>query len=223
MVDGSTNATPHGKESGHNAVFSHLTTREFWRNQAVYFCVFSMVGHWMEIVYCLIMDACFGIVDPESLVWDDALYPFPVYGVAVVVCAVIFAPLRDYLVSRQANRQSSRQLRAPASGTRVACGQFYLIAVVASMTMELTQGFIQNQPDENGVYPLWDNSQMPLNILGQAWLVNDILLGFALTLYVWLVLPALDAAVARLPRTVANAGAGVIVCAFIVLCVVKFG
>ena len=58
----------------------------FWRNLAVYFCVFSVVGHWMEIAYCLFMDVCFGIVDDDSLVWDDPLYPFLAYGVGVVVC-----------------------------------------------------------------------------------------------------------------------------------------
>ena len=28
----------------------------FWRNLAVYFCVFSVLGHWMEIVYCSFMN-----------------------------------------------------------------------------------------------------------------------------------------------------------------------
>ena len=47
----------------------------FWRNLAVYFCVFSVMGHWMEIVYCSFMNV-FGIVDADSLVWDD---PQPVH------------------------------------------------------------------------------------------------------------------------------------------------
>lgn len=29
----------------------------FWRNLAVYFCVFSVLGHWMEIVYPLCQKA----------------------------------------------------------------------------------------------------------------------------------------------------------------------
>ena len=51
----------------------------FWRNLAVYFCVFSVLGHWMEIVYCSFMNV-FGIVDADSLVWDDPMYPFLVYA-----------------------------------------------------------------------------------------------------------------------------------------------
>ena len=73
----------------------------FWRNLAVYFCVFSVVGHWLEIAYCLFMDVCFGIVDDDSLVWDDPMYPFLVYGVGVVVCAIALVPLRERLVAKR--------------------------------------------------------------------------------------------------------------------------
>ena len=68
----------------------------FWRNLAVYFCVFSVLGHWMEIVYCSFMNV-FGIVDADSLVWDDPMYPFLVYGVGVVVCALVLMPLKTAL------------------------------------------------------------------------------------------------------------------------------
>ena len=52
-----------------------LTAFAFWRNMAVYFCVFSVVGHWLEIPYCLFMDQ-FGIVDEDTLVFADPFYPF---------------------------------------------------------------------------------------------------------------------------------------------------
>ena len=67
--------------------WSTLGTWPFWRNLAVYSCVFSLVGHWLEIIYCTFMDL-FGIVDEDSLVWNDPFYPFLVYGVGCVVCAV---------------------------------------------------------------------------------------------------------------------------------------
>ena len=66
----------------------------FWRNLAVYFCVFSVLGHWMEIVYCSFMNV-FGIVDADSLVWDDPMYPFLVYGVGVVVSTHDLSLARD--------------------------------------------------------------------------------------------------------------------------------
>ncbi|KGI72740.1 putative ABC transporter permease [Eggerthella lenta] len=141
----------------------------FWRNLAVYFCVFSVLGHWMEIVYCSFMNV-FGIVDADSLVWDDPMYPFLVYGVGVVVCALVLMPLKTALVARRA--------------TLVSAGiQFFAVTVVVCMLMELAMGFMLNQPNAAGEYPLWDNSQLPFNILGQAWLVNDLALAAVAMLY----------------------------------------
>ena len=48
----------------------------FWRNLAVYFCVFSVLGHWMEIAYCSFMNL-FGIVDADSLVVGRPDVPLP--------------------------------------------------------------------------------------------------------------------------------------------------
>lgn len=132
--------------------WSTLGTWPFWRNLAVYFCAFSLVGHWLEIVYCTFMDL-FGIVDEDSLVWDDPLYPFLVYGVGCVVCAVAL---------------------------------------------------------------------LPLNILGQAWLVNDLVLGVVAMLYTWFVYPWCEKMLAHVPARAMNVIAIVVVVGFIVLCVVKF-
>lgn len=43
----------------------------------------------------------FGIVDADSLVRDDPLYPFMVYGIGVLVCAIALVPLRIQLVKRR--------------------------------------------------------------------------------------------------------------------------
>ena len=88
--------------------WSTLGTWPFWRNLAVYFCVFSLVGHWLEIPYCMFMDQ-FGIVDDDSLVWDDPFYPFCVYGVGVVVCAVALLPLKNWLLRRCKTRARAGQ------------------------------------------------------------------------------------------------------------------
>lgn len=189
--------------------WGRLRTWEFWRNQAVYLCVFSLVGHWFEIPYCCVMDALFGIVDPETLVWDDFTYPFPVYGIGAVVCAILLEPLRDRLIDN-------------CPSWRFAAVVFYIGAVFVACGMELAQGFLQNQPDENGVYPLWDNSQLPFNVLGQAWLVNDVFIALIILWYVWWMLPTLERCIAKLPPKVANVGAAVVVVAFVVLCICKF-
>ena len=176
----------------------------FWRNQAIYFSVFSVLGHWMEIAYCSFMNI-FGIVDPDSLVWDDPMYPFCVYGVGVLV----LVPLRIQLVKRR------RTLWGAAL-------EFFVITVLVCMAMELTMGLMLNQPDAAGNYPLWDNSQLPGNILGQAWIVNDVGLGAIAMLYTWVVYPLMQKALSRVPIRVMNVAAAVIVVGFIALCAVKF-
>lgn len=180
----------------------------FWRNQAVYFCAFSVIGHWMEIVYCSFMNI-WGIVDADSLVWDDPMYPFIVYGVGVLVCSLILVPVRIRLVEL-------------SSSTWVAAGVFFLITVIVCMDMELAMGFMLNQPNELGEYPLWDNSELPGNILGQAWIVNDIGLGAVATLYTWVIYPLCQKALSKVPYRVMNIIAVAVVVGFIYLCVTRF-
>lgn len=180
----------------------------FWRNLAVYFCVFSVVGHWIEIVYCTFMNL-FGIVDADSLVWDDPWYPFLVYGIGATVCVIVLVPLKMKLVER----------RKTLFGAGV---QFFIITVVVCMLMELAMGFLMNQPNATGEYPLWDNSRLPLNIFGQAWLVNDIGFGVIAMLYSWVLYPLCQKVLARIPLRVMNLAAALIVGGFIVLCIVKF-
>ena len=67
----------------------------FWRCMIIAFCVFSMVGHWMEIPYCMFNDYFFGIVEEDTLVFADPLYPFCVYGIAAVLGALLLVPQRD--------------------------------------------------------------------------------------------------------------------------------
>lgn len=180
----------------------------FWRNQAIYFCFFSVAGHWMEIVYCSFMNI-FGIVDPDSLVWDDPMYPFMVYGFGVLVCALLLVPLRIQLVKRRKTMWG-------------AALEFFIITVLVCMVMELGMGLMLNQPDAAGNYPLWDNSQLPGNILGQAWIVNDIGLGAVAMLYTWVIYPLCQKALSKVPIRVMRPVSAFVVVGFIVLCVVKF-
>ena len=185
-------------------------TIKFWRCMAIGFCVFSILGHWLEIPYCLFNDWAFGIVDDDSLVFADPLYPFLVYGIAAVLCALLLVPQRDWLIDHY--QPLWRALL-----------RFFVFAVLASMAAELVMGLLLNQPDPaTGAYPLWDNSQLPGNILGQAWLVNDVLLGICVTLYVWVLYPLLVRLVRLVPDKVAWPLTIVIVASFVALCIVKF-
>ena len=171
--------------------FKRLKDWRFWRNMVIYFCVFSVVGHWAEWGYCLFNDHFFGIVDPNSGVWNDINYPFFVYGFGVVIAAIILVPYRAMLI------------RWRQSGIKAGL-HFYLVGVFVAMAMELTQGFLQNQPDANGNYPLWDNSQLPGNILGQAWIVNDVLIAALLFVFCWIVYPLFERLFGKLPDRVMN-------------------
>ena len=182
----------------------------FWHSMAIAFCVFSILGHWMEIPYCLFNDWAFGIVDDDSLVFEDPMYPFCVYGIAAVLGALFLVPQRDWLIDHYTPRWR-------------AVLRFWLLAVFASMVGELSMGLLLNQPDPvTGVYPLWDNSTLPLNILGQAWLVNDILLGSLVTLYIWVLYPLLVKIGNLVPERWSWPTTIVIVVSFVILCIVKF-
>lgn len=180
----------------------------FWRNLALYFCILSVVGHWLEIVYCSFMNI-FGIVDADSLVWDDPMYPFLVYGIGALVCSLLLVPLKEHLI-----KSNTSMLWAGV--------KFFIITVFVCMAMELVMGFMLNQPNELGEYPLWDNSVLPLNILGQAWLINDLALGAVAMFYTWFLYPLCEKLIAKLPSRMIDVISGVVVIGFIVLCVVKF-
>ena len=157
----------------------------------LYFCLFSVVGHLVEYPYCWAGMTFFGSVDPDSEVLTNPFKPFFIYGAGVVLCCIVLEPLRDVL-----------KRTFPVRSTALLV--FYLISVLIGMAFELTQGFLQNQP-VNGVYPLWDVSDHPGNILGQAWIVNDLLIGALITLIVWVVLPLCDKYAGRIPAHTANA------------------
>ena len=185
-------------------------TVRFWRVMAVAFCVFSILGHWMEIPYCLFMDWAFGIVEDDSLVFADPMYPFCVYGFAAVGAALVLVPYRKFLVTHR-------------STIARAVIEFFIVAVLVSMLGELIMGLLLNQPDPiTGEYPLWDNSYLPGNILKQAWLVNDILLGAVITLYVWVLYPITVKVVNAIPERWGWPVTIIVVVSFAVLCFFKF-
>ena len=183
---------------------------KFWRRMIVMFCVMSIVGHWIEIVYCTFMDAAFGIVEEDFGVWANPMSPFPVYGVASLCCFFFLVPLRNRLIEK--TDSWSKSVLA-----------FFAIAVLFCLVMELGMGLLFNQPDPvTGEYPLWDNSQLPLSILDQAWLVNDIALGVLATFFTWVAIPLFVWGFNKLNskrQLVANCVSAAIVIAFVLLAI----
>ena len=44
-------------------------TWDFWRALIVCFCLCCILGHWLEMPYCWLMDRLFGIVADDYAVW----------------------------------------------------------------------------------------------------------------------------------------------------------
>ncbi len=163
--------------------------REYWRNLAIYFCVFSVVGHWMEAGYCTLIRFGLlpGVYDPTSQIWSDWLYPFMVYGIGFDVCALLFFPFKNWL-----------QKKIHVRGIPFAISFVVNAAVCAGI--ELVMGLMLNQPLPDGSLPLWDYRDMAFNFMGQICLANAIAFGVAASIVTWFVYPALEGLLRRAPK-----------------------
>lgn len=144
----------------------------------VYFCAFSIIGHLIEYPYVFIGDYYYGVVPENCGVWGYPFEPFFVYGVVICFINILIIPIWNFLKSKK------RSLW-------ITIIWMYVIGVVIAIVFETGMGLIFNQP-VNGVYPLWDNSNMIGNILGQAWILNDVLYGVLIVLYVWIFYPLIQ-------------------------------
>ena len=168
-------------------------TWEFWRNMIVYFCLFSIVGHWMEAGLCLFIKWGIvpGIYDPNSGIWRDYLSPFPVYGVGMVACGLLLYPIKT-------------KLQDKLGGVWKPLLASFVINTLVCSAIELILGLTSNMPVD-GVYPLWDYSTMPFNFMGQICLQNSTAFGVVATLMTWAVWPALQRLSAKTPNDVRKA------------------
>lgn len=162
----------------------------FWRNMIIYFCLFSIVGHWMEAGLCMFIKWGIvpGIYDPNSGIWRDYLSPFPVYGAGMVACGLLLYPIKT-------------KLQEKLHGVWKPLLISFLVNSFVCAIIELTLGLISNQP-VNGVYPLWDYSTMPFNFMGQICLQNTTAFGVVATLMTWAVWPALQRMSAKMPNDI---------------------
>jgi len=184
-------------------------TWAFWRGLIVCFCVFSLVGHLLEFPYCTFMGN-FGIVSTGYALWTDPwFHPYWVYGIGAVVMTLALEPFKESLF---------RRCKTVGGALLVT----FVVMVILAMLMELLIGELVNQPDAAGVYPYWDNSRLPLNIAGQAWLVNDLAIGAAAMLYLWVLYPLICEGFARLSPRAANIVFGVIVAVFAGCCIASY-
>ena len=160
-----------------------------WRNLLLYYCVFSVLGHWMELGFCMLIRAGLvaGEYDPtNTMLWRDLLFPFPMEGIAVVICALWLYPFKNWLIEK---------IRKPFIPLFIS----FLVNGLLCSVLEFVGGLLANPNHE-----LWDYSNMPFNIMGQVCLQNAIGFGLACTLITWVVYPALERAIARVPDDIMN-------------------
>ncbi|KFI58626.1 putative ABC transporter permease [Bifidobacterium gallicum] len=182
-------------------------TWAFWRSLTVCLALFSIIGHWMELPYCLTMNHFFGIVSPDYAVWHDPWFvPYWVYGIGAVAMTLVIEPLKEWIVNRRKTLWG-------------AIFESFILMVALAAVLETVIGLIINQPDANGVYPFWDNSVLPGNILNQGWIVNDFFIGLMATVYVWVFYPLICMGFYKLSERWANIVFVLVMIAF-ALCVI---
>ena len=182
-------------------------TWAFWRTTLVCFALCTMLGHWLEVPYCNAMDYLFGIVeDNYGTMVDPWYYPYWVYGFGCLAMTLALEPFKERIIKR------SKTLTD-------ALLKMYVITVILAMILETGFGLIINQPDPiTGEYPFWDNSQLPLNVLGQGWLVNDVLIGALAMVYLFFIFPLVFMGFERLGEKRAQLAFGVCMVAY-ALCI----
>ena len=188
------------------AGFFRPRTWAFWRNLIMYFCVFSVVGHWLEAGYCTFIRLGIlpGIYDPESQIWSDWLYPFPVYGFGAVACVLVLYPLKSLLQRRLHGTV------APLLASFVANG-------LVCTGIELAMGLMLNQPLPDGSLPLWDHRDMFCNFMGQICLQNGVAFGLVATLMTWVIYPGLETLFSKTTNDVMNVVFVAVIVGFAVL------
>lgn len=183
----------------------NLKSPLFWRNLVLYFCIFSVVGHWMEYCVCWLIRLGLvpGTYDPNSGIWHDMLNPFFVYGAAFVVIGLLLFPIKNLL-----------QAKLPKGPWALIVS--FLVNTAVCAAIELILGFTCNVPVD-GVYPLWDYSDMAFNFMGQICLLNTTFFGFMATLMTWLVYPAMEKLFAKIPKDIMNIITVVVIVFFVLV------
>ena len=177
-------------ESADEDIHEKPFTWPWVRNLVIYYCVFSIVGHWAEIGFCWLI--VLGIFDgsydfSHAQLWEQWLYPYPAEGIAVVLIVVLLFPLKEWLLKKFNGR---------IAPTLVAS---FLANAVVCVSIDFLMGITTNAD-----YQLWDYRNMPFNFMGQIVLQNSLVYTTAATLIVWVIYPLMAKLLYRAPQHVVN-------------------
>ena len=171
-------------------VYPKPLTWPWFRNLVMYYCVFSIVGHWAEIGFCwlIVIGVVMGDYDfSHAQLWDWWLCPYPAEGLAVVLIAVLLFPIKEWLLEKFKGRVAPTLVVS------------FLVNMFVCAAIDFTTGITANAD-----YQLWDYRDLPFNFMGQVLLQNTLVYTAAATLIVWIIYPLLAKALHRLPQNVVN-------------------
>ena len=167
-----------------------IKTWPFWRDTGIYFIVFSMLGHWAEILFCrlIILGVFMGDYDPTNIMlWDQWLFPFSAEGIALVMVVLLLHPLKERFLRRFGGRKLPTLLAS------------FALNLAVCTSIDFLTGMAVNQD-----YSLWDYRALPFNFMGQVCLQNSLVYSIAATVIVWWAYPAMDRFLNRIPKRVAD-------------------
>ncbi len=183
-----------GRQKGDYQKEDFVINRHGWpfvRNLIIYFIVFSILGHWMEMGMCqfIIMGVVQGEYDPSNtMLWRDWLYPFPMEGAAVVVIALVLYPFFQWLKKQFTGKKAF-----------LAYVLSFIAGALLCTIIEFGMGLIVNAD-----YQLWDYRENFCNIMGQVCLQNTAAFGVVAAVVIWWVYPMLERLIARVPHDIMN-------------------
>lgn len=155
------------------------------RKLGLYFMSFSMLGHWVEILFCLgIKHGIFkgGYDRSNHMLWDQWLFPFPAEGTAAVLADVVLVPAKNAIQTAIAASPVPPPLKMPAA----LVSSFFVNQAVCT-AVDFGCGMVANRN-----YELWDYRDMKFNFMGQVCLQNSLFYSIMATWGVWQLLPALE-------------------------------
>ncbi|MBQ9067611.1 MAG: putative ABC transporter permease [Eggerthellaceae bacterium] len=164
------------------------------RKLGLYYMVFSLVGHWAEMLFCTgIKYGIFkGGYDRENhMLWDQWLFPFPAEGTAAVLAELALTPVKN-AVEDAVNTGKDRGFIPEQAAFPLALGASFLVNQVVCTSIDYATGMVANRNDE-----LWDYRDMRFHYKGQICLQNSLLYSAIATWAVWVLLPVLDKALKR--------------------------
>ena len=172
------------------SIFEKPFTWPWFRNLVLYYCVFSIIGHWAEIGFCwlIVLGVVMGDYDfTHAQLWDWWLCPYPAEGIAVVLIALLLFPFKEWVLKKTGGRVWLTLIIS------------FLVNMLVCATIDFTTGITANAD-----FQLWDYRELPFNFMGQIVLQNTLVYSIAATFIVWVVYPLMAKWLHRLPSRTAN-------------------